>query len=107
MIPSIDLLSPKEIKAVLAHEIGHYKYNHIIKSMIMSLVIIFLGMYILSYLVNSDHYLLLLNLPFNASSQLIALIFSYQIMSFFHRTIFFNIISEEMNMKQIILHQAK
>ena len=34
----IELLSPKEIKAVLAHEIGHYKHNHIIKSMIMSVV---------------------------------------------------------------------
>ena len=45
MIP-IELLSPKEIKAVLAHEGGHYKHNHIIKSMIMSVVIIFVGMYL-------------------------------------------------------------
>ena len=88
----IDLLSPKEIKAVLAHEIGHYKYNHVIKSLIMSTIIIFLGMYILSYLVNSNNYLSLLNLPFNASSQLIALIFSYQIMSFFIEP-FFSILS--------------
>ena len=90
----IELLSPKEIKAVLAHEIGHYKHNHIIKSMIMSVIIIFVGMYLLSYLVNSDHYLLLLNLPINESSQFIALIFSYQIMSFFIEP-FFSIISRK------------
>ena len=90
----IELLSPKEIKAVLAHEIGHYKHNHIIKSMIMSVVIIFVGMYLLSYLVNSDHYLLLLNLPINETSQFIALIFSYQIMSFFIEP-FFSIISRK------------
>ena len=30
----IDLLSAKEIKAVLAHEIGHYKHNHIVKSLV-------------------------------------------------------------------------
>ena len=90
----IELLSPKEIKAVLAHEIGHYKHNHIIKSMIMSVIIIFVGMYLLSYLVNSDHYLLLLNLPINESSKFIALIFSYQIMSFFIEP-FFSIISRK------------
>ena len=79
----IDLLSPKEIKAVLAHEIGHYKHNHITKSLVISTFIIFIGMFLISQLVNSSNYLEMLNLNNSASSQLIALFFTYQIISFF------------------------
>ena len=79
----IDLLSPKEIKAVLAHEIGHYKHNHITKSLVISTFIIFIGMFLLSQLVNNSNYLEILNLNNSASSQLIALFFTYQIISFF------------------------
>ena len=79
----IDLLSPKEIKAVLAHEIGHYKHNHITKSLGISTFIIFIGMFLISQLVNSSNYLEMLNLNNSASSQLIALFFTYQIISFF------------------------
>ena len=79
----IDLLSAQEIKAVLAHEIGHYKHNHIIKSLVLSSIVIFTGMFLLSQLVNSNHYLELLNLPIGASSQLVALFFTYQVVSFF------------------------
>ncbi|MDC0415003.1 M48 family metallopeptidase [Gammaproteobacteria bacterium] len=79
----IDLLSAKEIKAVLAHEIGHYKHNHIVKSLILSSIVIFIGMFLLSQLINSNHYLEILNLPISASSQLVALFFTYQVVSFF------------------------
>ena len=79
----IDLLSPKEIKAVLAHEIGHYKHNHITKSLGISTFIIFIGMFLISQLVNNNNYLEILNLNNTASSQLIALFFTYQIISFF------------------------
>ena len=79
----IDLLSPKEIKAVLAHEIGHYKHKHIIKSLGISTFIIFIGMFLISQLVNNSNYLEILNLNNSASSQLIALFFTYQIISFF------------------------
>ena len=79
----IDLLSAKEIKAVLAHEIGHYKHNHIVKSLVLSSIVIFIGMFLLSQLINSNHYLEILNLPISASSQLVALFFTYQIVSFF------------------------
>jgi len=34
----IDLLSPQEVVAVLAHEIGHYQKKHIIKSLFLSLL---------------------------------------------------------------------
>jgi len=40
-------------------------------------------MFLLSQLVNSNHYLELLNLPISASSQLVALFFTYQVVSFF------------------------
>ena len=79
----IDLLSAKEIKAVLAHEIGHYKHNHIVKSLVLSSILIFIGMFLLSQLINSNHYLEILNLPISASSQLVALFFTYQVVSFF------------------------
>ena len=88
----IDLLSPKEIKAVLAHEIGHYKHNHIIKSLIVSTAVIFIGMFYLSSLINNASYLEYLNLPMNEASQLIALVFTYQVISFFIEP-FFSILS--------------
>ena len=88
----IDLLSPKEIKAVLAHEIGHYKHNHIIKSLIVSTAVIFIGMFYLSSLINNASYLEFLNLPMNEASQLIALVFTYQVISFFIEP-FFSILS--------------
>ena len=88
----IDLLSPKEIKAVLAHEIGHYKHNHIIKSLIVSTAVIFIGMFFLSSLINNVLYLEFLNLPINEASQLIALVFTYQVISFFIEP-FFSILS--------------
>ena len=88
----IDLLSPKEIKAVLAHEIGHYKHNHIIKSLIVSTAVIFIGMFYLSSLINNSSYIEFLNLPMNEASQLIALVFTYQVISFFIEP-FFSILS--------------
>ena len=88
----IDLLSPKEIKAVLAHEIGHYKHNHIFKSLVVSTAVIFIGMFYLSSLINNASYLEFLNLPVNQASQLIALVFTYQVISFFIEP-FFSILS--------------
>ena len=88
----IDLLSPKEIKAVLAHEIGHYKHSHIFKSLVVSTAVIFIGMFYLSSLINNASYLEFLNLPMNQASQLIALVFTYQVISFFIEP-FFSILS--------------
>jgi STE24 endopeptidase len=88
----LSILTPREVKAVLAHEIGHYKHNHIVKSLLLSTLIIFLGLFLLSSLINSTTYLNLLNLPFNASSQLIAVIFYISSCKFFHRPSFFIIV---------------
>ena len=90
----LELLNPKEIKAVLAHEIGHYKHKHISKSLLLSTITIFLGLFALSNLINNSAYIELLNLPFNVASQLIALIFTYQVVSFFIDP-FFSILSRK------------
>ena len=90
----LELLNPKEIKAVLAHEIGHYKHKHISKSLLLSTIIIFLGLFVLSNLINNSAYIQHLNLPFNEASQLIALIFTYQVVSFFIDP-FFSILSRK------------
>tara|TARA_B100000900_G_scaffold378272_1_gene362320 strand:- start:602 stop:1828 length:1227 start_codon:yes stop_codon:yes gene_type:complete len=90
----IDLLSTNEIKAVMAHEIGHYKHNHIFKSLLLSTIVIFLGMFFLSLLINNPNYIIALNLPLNPASQLLALVFSYQIISFFIDP-FFSVLSRK------------
>jgi len=90
----LELLNPKEIKAVLAHEIGHYKHKHISKSLLLSTITIFLGLFVLSNLINNSAYIELLNLPFNEASQLIALIFTYQVVSFFIDP-FFSVLSRK------------
>jgi len=43
----LEILTPNEVQAVLAHEIGHYKKNHITKSIILSLFLSLAGLYIL------------------------------------------------------------
>ena len=78
----------------MAHEIGHYKHKHISKSLLLSTIIIFLGLFVLSNLINNSTYIELLNLPFNEASQLIALIFTYQVVSFFIDP-FFSVLSRK------------
>jgi STE24 endopeptidase len=36
-------LAPAEVEATLAHEIGHYKHGHAAKSLVLSLILSFLG----------------------------------------------------------------
>ncbi len=48
----IKQLSPQEIVAVLAHEIGHYKKRHTLSSMIISVFTTGLTLYILSLFIN-------------------------------------------------------
>jgi len=43
-------LTPGEVCAILAHEIGHYKRKHILKGLILGLVMTFLGFFILGQL---------------------------------------------------------
>ena len=52
----IDKLSHSEICAVLAHEIGHAKKKHIIKSIFLSLFFLLGFLYIASLLINSEEF---------------------------------------------------
>ena len=47
-------LEPEEVTAVLAHELGHFKHKHILKSLLKSLVFSFIGFYILGHLLLSE-----------------------------------------------------
>ena len=45
-------LNTDEIEAVLAHELGHFKHNHVIKRIIMLFGLSFLGLALLGWLIN-------------------------------------------------------
>ena len=49
----IKQLTPNEIEAVLAHELGHFKLKHIIKQIILSFSIALVTLYILSLLIDT------------------------------------------------------
>ena len=48
----LDKLNADEIEAVLAHELGHFKHQHVIKRIVMMFVISLLGLALLGYLMN-------------------------------------------------------
>jgi len=67
----LKMLTPNEIEAVLAHEIGHYKKNHILKSMLMSLVFSFLAFYFMYNITLIDSFFYQLNINPNSPGQLV------------------------------------
>ena len=67
----LTMLTPNEVEAVLAHEIGHYKKNHILKSMLMSLVFSFLAFYIIYNLTLLDSLFIGLQIDANSPGELI------------------------------------
>ena len=50
----LESLSADEVEAVLAHELGHFKRNHIKKSLLLSSVISLAGFALLAWLMSSD-----------------------------------------------------
>lgn len=48
----LESLSPSQIEAVLAHELGHFKHKHVLKGLIVSLATTFIGFAILAWLMN-------------------------------------------------------
>jgi len=50
----LESLSADEVEAVLAHELGHFKRNHIKKSLLLSSAISLLGFALLAWLMRSD-----------------------------------------------------
>ncbi len=49
----VEQLSPEELEAVLAHEIGHYKKGHVPKMLALSAVLSLAGLWILALLINA------------------------------------------------------
>ncbi len=47
-------LNPAEIEAVLAHELGHFKRNHVIKRIFLTFTISLVFLWLLGYLMNQD-----------------------------------------------------
>jgi STE24 endopeptidase len=52
----IEQLQQRELAAVLAHEIGHYKKGHVVKMLGWSAVSLLAGLYALSWLAGQDWY---------------------------------------------------
>lgn len=50
----LESLSPKQIEAVLAHELGHFKHKHIVKGLVVSLTTTLIGFAILGWLINKQ-----------------------------------------------------
>lgn len=50
----VEQLSVEELKAVLAHEIGHYKRGHIPKTIVMMSLVMFVGFFVLSLVLKSN-----------------------------------------------------
>lgn len=51
-------LTPNETLAVLAHELGHLKHKHILKSLITGIIFSFLGLALMGYLSHKDWFYL-------------------------------------------------
>ncbi|MCK5895309.1 MAG: M48 family metallopeptidase [Cocleimonas sp.] len=47
-------LSPTEVEAVLAHELGHFKRKHVLKGLVLSMLMTLLGFAALAYLMKQD-----------------------------------------------------
>lgn len=50
----IQSLSPEEVEAVLAHELGHFKRKHILKGLIKSVILSLVVFYVLAKLIQSE-----------------------------------------------------
>jgi STE24 endopeptidase len=58
----LDSLTENEVEAVLAHELGHFKRNHIKKSMLLSILITFGGFALLAWLMQSEWFYTSMNI---------------------------------------------
>jgi STE24 endopeptidase len=47
-------LTPEQVEAVLAHELGHFKRRHVLKGMLLSLAMSFLGFALLAWLMQQQ-----------------------------------------------------
>jgi len=47
-------LTPKQVEAVLAHELGHFKHKHVLKGMIVSMTMTLVGFAVLAWLMKQE-----------------------------------------------------
>ena len=82
-------LQQPEIVAVLAHELGHFKHKHIIKQMIVSLVIMFITLYLVNYcFYNKNIYHGLGLIDVNVANGLLLTMIILEVVSFFISPLF-------------------
>jgi STE24 endopeptidase len=48
----VQRLSPSEVEAVLAHELGHYKLHHIVKAVVLNALVSLIGLWVLGQLID-------------------------------------------------------
>ena len=54
-------LTPTQVEAVLAHELGHFKRKHVLKGMVLSISMTFMGFAILAWLMKQEWFYTALN----------------------------------------------
>ena len=47
-------LTPKQVEAVLAHELGHFKHKHVLKGMVVSMTMTLIGFAVLAWLMKQE-----------------------------------------------------
>ena len=72
----LESLSEDEVEAVLAHELGHFKRNHIKKSLVLSIMMTFGGFALLAWLMNSAWFYSSLGIE-NASTYTALMLFMF------------------------------
>ncbi|MFN3786292.1 MAG: M48 family metallopeptidase, partial [Thiothrix sp.] len=50
----LEHLTPAQVEAVLAHELGHFKHKHIVKGMVLSMLLTLSGFALLAWLMQQD-----------------------------------------------------
>ena len=77
----LEKLSPNEILAVLAHELGHFAHNHVKKRIVFLFVLSFIGLYFLDLLKSNDWFYL--GLGVDSQTNAIALLLFFLISPLF------------------------
>jgi len=50
----LESLNPDEVEAVLAHELGHFKHNHIKKGILLTAIMALAGLWVLGFLIDKE-----------------------------------------------------
>src|SRR5436190_2829657 len=69
----VERLHPSEVEAVLAHELGHYRLHHIVKMLVLSSALTFVGLWILGQLIDRPWFYLGLGVTTQSTAMALAL----------------------------------